>query len=349
MKRIDERDTMFARMALEPGTWQYDEYYAAQPEKQARDDAIRHMPGLCSPGTATYHPLNAPIAEANFAFLGDIRHLAESEPEAERVAVDKADMSAKLKGLSQVYGARLAGICRMSDDWFYSHRGRHPEVYAQVVDPSPHRYGLVYAVEMDRAMINRSPLISEVIATSHGYVAVAIVGLQLAYYIRSLGYFARVHMDASYLAVLPPVAEAAGLGEIGRNSLLTTRDYGSRVRLGLVTTELELVPDEPIRFGLERFCQLCGRCAANCPARAIPMGDKPVVAGKARWQTDQVACYTSWRRVGTDCGICISSCPFSQPMTKTSFATDEEIEQALAEFDQRYGKRPFIAKPPDWL
>ncbi|RKX78985.1 MAG: hypothetical protein DRZ90_09340 [Spirochaetes bacterium] len=38
--------------------------------------------------------------------------------------------------------------------------------------------------------------------------------------------------------VLPPSAAAAGLGEIGRHGLLVTKNYGSRVRISAVTTNL---------------------------------------------------------------------------------------------------------------
>lgn len=197
-------------------------------------------------------------------------------------------------------------------------------------------------------MIDRAPLISEVIETSNGYVKAAVIGLQLAYYIRSLGYRARVHLAANYLSVLPLVAREAGLGEIGRNTILTTKEYGSRVRLGLVTTEMELIADQRISFGLERFCELCGLCADNCPARAISSGERVMIDDELRWQIVQEDCYRTWRSIGTDCGICISSCPFSQGMVEPP-VDDREISHLIEQYRARFGKRPFIKDPPIWL
>ena len=73
-------------------------------------------------------------------------------------------------------------------------------------------------------MINRSPMICEVIETSKSYVDAAIIGMILSYYIRSLGYEARNHMDKNYLVMPTLIAKDAGIGDIGRNSILTNKD-----------------------------------------------------------------------------------------------------------------------------
>lgn len=349
MKRIDERDTMFARMTYDKESPQYDDYYSRNKDKKEIDDAIREKPNLCSPGTATYNPVNSPIADANFAFLNDIRKYSEGEKNPNKVKVTKEEMTRKLKGLTLHYGAALCGICEMKDYHYYSHRGRHKEVYGEKVDAAKHKWGIVFAVEMDKDMLNRSPQLSEVIETSNIYVKAAIIGMQISYYIRSLGYDARNHMDANFLAVLPLVAKDAGLGEIGRNSILTTREYGSRVRLVLVTTEMELITDSPVDFGLQRFCELCEICSNTCPGKAIQKGDKSLIDGHDRWQTTQEKCYGTWRNIGTDCGICISSCPYSQGIHDEIEHNDEKIKMILKKHEEKYEVRPYIKDPPDWL
>lgn len=67
--------------------------------------------------------------------------------------------------------------------------------------------------------------------------------MQLAEFMRSIGYPARAHIDGSYRVVCPLVARDAGLGEIGRMGLLMTPELGPRVRIAVVTTDLPLVPD----------------------------------------------------------------------------------------------------------
>jgi epoxyqueuosine reductase QueG len=58
----------------------------------------------------------------------------------------------------------------------------------------------------------------------------------------------------------------AGLGSIGENGLLVTRQFGAAVRLSGVVTEAELEPDAPLD---EDACDHCLRCVDACPAAAL--------------------------------------------------------------------------------
>lgn len=64
---------------------------------------------------------------------------------------------------------------------------------------------------------------------------------------------------------LKHAAQAAGLGTIGRHSLLITPEFGSMVWLGAVLTEVELEPD-PV---LEKICNDCCLCVKACPVNAL--------------------------------------------------------------------------------
>ncbi|MGI5970925.1 MAG: hypothetical protein ACOX7P_04275 [Oscillospiraceae bacterium] len=65
-------------------------------------------------------------------------------------------------------------------------------------------------------------------------------------------------------------AEKAGLGRIGKNNLLITKEYGARIRIQSVITTAELEPDPMIE---DEICT-CKVCAAveACPAKAL--GDR---------------------------------------------------------------------------
>ena len=58
----------------------------------------------------------------------------------------------------------------------------------------------------------------------------------------------------------------AGLGWIGRNSLLLTPKFGSYVFLGELLTDLEMEPDEPLQGDP---CAQCYQCVQACPTRAL--------------------------------------------------------------------------------
>ena len=60
-------------------------------------------------------------------------------------------------------------------------------------------------------------------------------------------------------------AVKAGLGFIGKNTMLITPEFGSFVLLGEMITDLELEYDQPVTG----TCGTCTRCIDACPTRAI--------------------------------------------------------------------------------
>ena len=62
-------------------------------------------------------------------------------------------------------------------------------------------------------------------------------------------------------------AYLAGLGEIGYSKMLLTPEFGPRLRIGVILTEMELEPD-PIYDG-PQLCNKCMACVKNCPGNAI--------------------------------------------------------------------------------
>lgn len=312
MKKVDERNIMFARLAYKKGTKIYETYYQENPEKKEIDDMLRSRPGYGAPGTETYDEIRTPVGNAGFEFLSDIKHLADKKTSVSPKPVDSGMMTEEIKRWTRYFGADLVGIALTKDEHFYTRRGRPPEVWGQAVeDLSTHV--VVFAVEMDEEMIRKAPGIEVGIEGVKSYVSTAVIGLWLAYYIRSLGYEARTHMDGNYLGMVQKMAVDAGLGEIGKSGLLLTRRYGSRVRLGAVTTNLPLEVDEKDRMGVENVCERCGSCVEKCPSKAIPEGKKVFVDDRLEWEAiSPEKCYMVWSRMGTDCGICISECPFSQ-------------------------------------
>jgi epoxyqueuosine reductase QueG len=164
-------------------------------------------------------------------------------------------------------------------------------------------------------------------------------------------------MDGNYRVICPLVARDAGLGEIGRMGLLMTPTLGPRVRIAVVTTDLELIPDADVPDGsVIDFCKLCGKCAENCPPKAISFADRVEIDGALRWQIDSDLCFRYWNATGTDCGRCMTVCPYSHPDSfyhnlirwgnKRSGAFRHS---ALWLDDLFYGKQPARKVPPKWI
>ena len=83
----------------------------------------------------------------------------------------------------------------------------------------------------------------------------------------------------------------AGLGELSRIGELALNPFvGPRFKSVVLTTDLPLVPDKPIDFGLQYFCSRCLKCARECPVSAIPFGGKVVFNGYEIWKPDVERC-----------------------------------------------------------
>ena len=103
------------------------------------------------------------------------------------------------------------------------------------------------------------------------------------------------------IAVFPykHAAVAAGLGTIGRNGLLITKEFGPRVRLSGLLTD---APLEPTPVSGENNCTNCHACIKACPTQAL----QPSKDGEV-YSINKFACQT-YRGSGLTCSMCMKAC-----------------------------------------
>jgi reductive dehalogenase len=352
--KIDERDIMFSRAALVPGSRRFENYYQAKPEYRAPDSLFRSKPGLLAKGATAYDPLHFSAADASFFTIEQLRPFVDGVAAPSRVESEPTAMSDFVKQWGQKLGAVAVGITALRDYHLYSVVGRGDD-YGKPVNLS-HRYAIALTVEMDKRTLDSAPLGPAVMESAQQYVIAGTIAVQMAKFIRKLGYPARAHIDGNYRVVCPLVARDAGLGELGRMGLLMTPRLGPRVRLGVVTTDLPLVPDKPARDATTiDFCERCKKCADVCPSGAISSDPRKVVGGVKRWQIDSEACFTLWCQLGTDCARCVKVCPYSHPDNMLHNLVRRGVrhsslfrEVAVRMDDLLYGRHPKPSELLDW-
>ncbi|MEM0232465.1 MAG: 4Fe-4S double cluster binding domain-containing protein [Candidatus Nezhaarchaeales archaeon] len=94
-------------------------------------------------------------------------------------------------------------------------------------------------------------------------VIMAEKALKLCLHLRDLGFKAK---HEPYRLPLKQVAVKAGAGCYGKNSLIITPEYGSRIRFTCIVTDVDLEPDPPFKADL---CGECNLCMKACPLNAI--------------------------------------------------------------------------------
>ncbi len=318
VERFDERNTVFSRTMWDTA---YQGLVRAAAAKAPTDDWAA-MEGRALVAGAIYVDDTAGSFHPNYyGYNGHVRETGGlygwDDPinPIKYPVSDPQAMSERIKEVARFYGANLVGITKVDPRWVYSRYFERATGKSGVLD-MPYRYAIVMGIEMNWKMINTSPGLEASAATALAYSQMAELAGSLAKYIRALGYPAIPCGNDTAQSI--PLAIDAGLGELGRNGLLISPEYGPRQRLCKVFTDLPLQPDQPIDFGMQSFCETCHACAQACPANAIQWGDRTTQItsisnrkGLLRWPVDVARCYLFWQENGCDCSNCVAACPWA--------------------------------------
>lgn len=321
VERYDMRDYTYSRVTLKPGTTRFEEYYAQHPEKRAVDEDMRQRADKSGQERLDKDPVNENIALSGFygtmavsppKVVESFKRMPLHPPGRPKVIkrdLDPAKIALKLKAFGLHMGAFRVGITRLNQDWVYSHSNAP---WGEPVDMDYENI-LCMAFPQSNFMADGWDGMGENFEVGWMYSYASYVSIIIANFIRNLGWRARPLPAFNAPYIVPPVFVDAGIGEFARCGYVVSKEVGNNWRPGAVATDLPLVYDKPVDFGLQDFCEKCGICANHCPPGAIPKGKNAQIAvrGVRRWQLDDDKCYKYWTTIGHACGICQSVCPWN--------------------------------------
>ena len=212
-----------------------------------------------------------------------------------------------LKELTKSLGADLVGFCTL------------PASPLQEL-PS-HKYAVSIGVKLSDAVLKTIDGAPSFVYFQHYRTANALldqIAFRLSREIEKAGYSAlpiaasqSLGKNNPYRGVLPHknVAVLSGLGFVGKSGLFLSSEYGSKVRLATVITDMPLKNELPI---IENGCGECTLCRKACPAGAI-YGTTPTTDGERNFDAEKCSKYMKehFQDIGRGsvCGVCIKVCP----------------------------------------
>jgi reductive dehalogenase len=233
------------------------------------------------------------------------------------IAQDPQVLTRHIKAAGYFLKADVVGTCKVPQSAHYSHDKQGNPIGAK------YENGVVLVMRKEWNAVHASTgsdWMGDPISFQ-AYQHLGMVAETIANYIRRLGWDASAQYGPSfvnrYIVLLPPLLLAAGIGEVSRAGIILNPYLGLGFKAAAVLTNMPLVPDKPIDFSLQSFCQNCKICGENCPSKAISMGDKVMYNGYETWKLDVKRCasFNFTNKKGTMCNRCVKSCPWTNPPT----------------------------------
>ncbi len=225
--------------------------------------------------------------------------------------MSESENTAKMKDLCRQWGGSLFGVADL-----------HSFNKAQILLPplliDPLSFGISIGYRLSDVILEEIEN-QPTLLYFHHYQRINIlldtIGLVMASAIQDLGYQA-MPIPASQLVDWKTqkghlshkhLARAAGLGWIGRNNLLVNGEFGSRIRLVTILTDLPLKSNSPS----ESNCATCRSCLAACPVGAIK--ERPEDFNHTRCYEQLRAFAKTLHFSHNICGVCVKACRGQKP------------------------------------
>ncbi|MHA2249603.1 MAG: hypothetical protein ACXAD7_04535 [Candidatus Kariarchaeaceae archaeon] len=205
------------------------------------------------------------------------------------------------------------------------------------INAKEHRV-IVFAIPMDYQKVKSVPSVESATEVLNAYHRCGEIVIKLTTLLRDTGIQATGHHPLGdnkeyHQLLFPPHAEAAGMGEKGRTGLFIDHQLGPLVRLGIVTTSLDLPIANIRRKGVNAFCHRCRYCVGFCPTKAINPSKylESLKSGvPIQFKINGNSCLKYFTK-HFGCGICLVKCVLTQ-------ANQEEIAKRMQRIENWYNR-----------
>jgi ferredoxin len=209
------------------------------------------------------------------------------------------DVSELIRQKARELGYGEVGFTR--NDRHYVYQSRKPAMKNDLP------YAICLALEQDYQKTQTIPSMGAEETHFGTYARQGPLTVELTDFIRSLGYRVQVSGPTWHYGPMIPMFVQAGLGQLGANGQLLSPHFGSRARLQIIFTDAKVTFDQPIDYGIHKFCQECQVCVQRCPGRAL-MPEKVWYRGVEKNKLVFKRCRPVMARY-LGCGICMKVCP----------------------------------------
>jgi epoxyqueuosine reductase len=259
-----------------------------------------------------------------------------SSPSAHRVSLSREELTRLVKERAVRIGLSAVGIAPYNPAYTFAPYKEQAQGGAMIV----------CALEQSWAATQVIPSVKSEMAHFVTYMREDGMVQKLAEYIESLGFHAIPGGAGGYHNAIYYGVEA-GLGQLGLNGQLLTPFAGSRCRLMLIQTDMPLMFDKPVDYGIPAICDACQVCVRRCPSGAI--------SNKRQWHRGVLKAKIKTERCVpmlaqlNGCAVCMKVCPvqrYGLPAVLEEFAAtggilgkgSDELEGYVWPIDgKRYG------------
>lgn len=162
---------------------------------------------------------------------------------------------------------------------------------------------IILAIEMDIAIVEAKPGTKAKNLNKAFYEKFRKITEKLSNYIIDNGFETQIAYPNEQLINLPFLGEKSGIGAIGKNGLLITPEFGSKIKLSGILTSFENFSSDSNKTEhkwIKSYCEDCIECIKYCESEALIENSNDNIM------------FINSKCTGSEegCTFCIEKCPF---------------------------------------